>query len=88
MSGDCSWIDTAMPQVSPSNPYFARVYPMSVIVLRTSEGMSMYVDVLISPATHTNPVVISVSHATRPNGSSRMIASRIESDTWSAILSG
>src|SRR2546421_3998270 len=61
---------------------------MSITVLRTIEGMSMYVDVEISPATHTRPVVMSVSHATRPNGSSIRIASRMASETWSAILSG
>src|SRR6266571_1886679 len=88
MSGDCSWMDTAIPHVSPSKPYFARVYPISETVLRTIDGMSMYVEVEISPATHTSPVVMSVSHATRPNGSSVKIASRMASDTWSAILSG
>src|SRR6266536_3547666 len=44
--------------------------------------------VVISPATTTSPVVISVSHATRPFGSPPMTASRTESETWSAILSG
>src|SRR5919201_940025 len=44
--------------------------------------------VVISPATTTRPVVISVSHATRPAGSSARTASRTESETWSAILSG
>src|SRR3954470_17264758 len=34
------------------------------------------------------PVFTSVSHATRPAGSSRMIASSTLSETWSAILSG
>ncbi len=33
--------------------------------------MSTYVSVVISPATTTRPVVISVSQATRPIGSSR-----------------
>ena len=33
--------------------------------------MSTYVSVVISPATTTRPVVISVSQATRPVGSSR-----------------
>src|SRR5436853_7811518 len=36
----------------------------------------------------TSPVVISVSHATRPVGSSVSTASRTESEIWSAILSG
>src|SRR5881396_1977914 len=44
--------------------------------------------VVISPATTTSPVVISVSHATRPFGSPPMTASRTESEIWSAILSG
>src|SRR5438876_9833689 len=42
----------------------------------------------ISPATTTRPVVISVSHATRPPGSSARTASRTESEIWSATLSG
>ena len=42
----------------------------------------------ISPATTTRPVVISVSQATRPVGSSRRISSRMASEIWSAILSG
>jgi hypothetical protein len=50
--------------------------------------MSTYVSVVISPATTTSPVVISVSHATRPFGSSARTASRTESETWSATLSG
>jgi hypothetical protein len=50
--------------------------------------MSTYVFVVISPATTTSPVVISVSQATRPPGSSASTASRTASETWSAILSG
>ena len=50
--------------------------------------MSTYVEVVISPATTTSPVVISVSQATRPSGSSARTASRTESETWSATLSG
>src|SRR5436305_6467432 len=50
--------------------------------------MSTYVSVVISPATTTSPVVISVSHATRLIGSSARTASRTESEIWSAILSG
>src|SRR3954471_3028323 len=42
----------------------------------------------ISPATTTSPVVISVSQATRPSGSSDRTASRTESEIWSATLSG
>src|SRR5919106_4155299 len=45
-------------------------------------------DVEISPATTTRPVVIRVSQATRPVGSSRRTASRTASEIWSAILSG
>ena len=43
---------------------------------------------MISPRTSTRPVVVAVSQATRASGSSRMIASRIASETWSHILSG
>src|SRR5260370_41042542 len=55
---------------------------------RTRRGMSTYVLVVISPATTTRPVVIRVSHATRPSGSSVSTASRTASEIWSAILSG
>jgi len=61
---------------------------MSATFWRTSLGMSMYVSVVISPATIARPVVTSVSQATRPFGSSRRTASRIVSDSWSATLSG
>ena len=44
--------------------------------------------VVISPATMARPVVTSVSQATRLCGSSASMASRIESEIWSAILSG
>src|SRR6266516_1995443 len=50
---------------------------MSAIVLRTRRGMSTKMS-----------VVIRVSQATRPFGSSVSTASRTESETWSAILSG
>ena len=50
--------------------------------------MSMYVSVVISPATTTRPVVISVSQATRLIGSFVSAASRTASEIWSAILSG
>src|SRR3954447_18470441 len=50
--------------------------------------MSTYADVVISPATTHRPVVRSVSHATRPDGSSARMASRTVSLIWSAILSG
>src|ERR1700710_530126 len=61
---------------------------MSAIVARARRGMSTYVSVVISPATTTRPVVIRVSQATRPMGSSLRTASRTESEIWSAILSG
>ena len=60
----------------------------AVIVARTSARMSMYVSVVISPATTTRPVVISVSQATRLFGSFARTASRTASEIWSAILSG
>ena len=43
---------------------------------------------VISPDTIAMPVVTMVSHATRAIGSSARMASRIESEIWSAILSG
>ena len=43
---------------------------------------------MISPAITTSPVQVSVSHATRLNGSCARQASRIASEIWSAILSG
>src|SRR3954463_10250203 len=51
-------------------------------------GIGTYALVLISPATNTRPVVSNVSHATRDAGSCSSRASRMASDTWSAILSG
>src|SRR5207344_373008 len=88
MSPDCSWIDVITPQVSPSIPKFASVYPISVTVRRTTVGISMYSDVEISPATITRPVVTSVSQATRHSGSTARIASRTASEILSASLSG
>src|SRR5580765_1113537 len=61
---------------------------MPRIVSRTTFETSTYVSVVISPATTTSPVVISVSHATRPSGSLARTASSTESEIWSAILSG
>src|SRR4051794_1887641 len=51
-------------------------------------GMSTYELVDISPPTITKPVVMNVSQATRACGSFASTASRTESETWSAILSG
>src|SRR3954453_13767091 len=61
---------------------------MSRTVSRTIDWKSTYVWVEISPRTRTRPAVVAVSQATLASGSSRMIASRIASDTWSHILSG
>src|SRR5882672_8874496 len=61
---------------------------MPLTVSRTRRGMSMYSLVVISPATTTRPVVISVSQATRLSGSFPSAASRTPSEIWSAILSG
>src|SRR5690242_5892850 len=58
------------------------------MVSRAISWMSTYVVVEISPDTTTRPVFTSVSHATRPVGSSRSTASRTPSEIWSAILSG
>src|SRR2546421_12564223 len=57
-------------------------------VPRAISWMSTYVDVEISPLTTIRPVFTSVSHATRPYGSSRSTASSTPSEIWSAILSG
>src|ERR1700735_2957638 len=57
-------------------------------VSRATAGMSTYVSVVISPETTIRPVFTSVSHATRPFGSSRSTASSTPSEIWSAILSG
>jgi hypothetical protein len=38
ISADCSWIDVTTPQVSPSIPKFASVYPISVTVRRRPWG--------------------------------------------------
>ena len=43
---------------------------------------------MISPATRQRPVVTKVSQATRRSGPAARMASRIESEIWSAILSG
>src|SRR6266487_3440401 len=88
MSGDYSSIATTTLHVVASKPHSECVYPISPIFLRAIAGMSTYVEVEISPATTTRPVVISVSHATRPIGSCRRISSRTASEIWSAILSG
>src|SRR3982751_470766 len=58
------------------------------MVSRATSWMSTYVVVEISPETTTRPVLTSVSHATRPYGSSRSTASSTPSEIWSAILSG
>src|SRR3954452_14911692 len=50
--------------------------------------MSTYVFGEISPDTTTRPVFTSVSHATRPVGSSAITASSTPSEIWSATLSG
>src|SRR3982751_557563 len=58
------------------------------MVSRATSWMSTYVVVEISPETTTRPVFTSVSHATRPYGSSLRTASRTASEIWSATLSG
>src|SRR5919107_4403423 len=61
---------------------------MSRTVSRTMSGMLRWTSVEISPETTAMPVLTSVSQATRPLGSSLMIASRTPSEIWSATLSG
>src|SRR5918999_15204 len=50
--------------------------------------MSTYTSVVISPEITTSPVFTSVSHATRPAGTSAITASRTPPEIWSALLSG
>src|SRR6266568_2343217 len=88
MSGDCSSSATTTPHVSASKPNFARVYPISRMRSRTMRGMSTYVVVVISPPTTTRPVVIRLSHGTRPIGLSVSTAAKTAIEIWSAILSG
>src|SRR5262245_42543581 len=61
---------------------------MSWTTPRTSGGMSTCAREVISPATTTRPVVVSVSQATRERGSWASIASSTASETWSQSLSG
>src|SRR5215510_94802 len=61
---------------------------MEEITPRTMVWKSTYDLVVISPATTSRPVAISVSQATRLVGSSVRQASRMASEIWSAILSG
>ncbi len=61
---------------------------MSLMVRRTTLGMSTQVVVVISPAMMAMPVLTRVSHATRQPGSSAMQASRMASEIWSQTLSG
>src|SRR5450631_206380 len=55
---------------------------------RTMPGKSRCARVVISPATMTKPVLVSVSQATRLVLSSAMHASSTASETWSHSLSG
>ncbi len=50
--------------------------------------MSRWTSVEISPETTAMPVLTRVSQATRPFGSSAMIASSTPSEIWSETLSG
>ena len=59
-----------------------------LVVVSGEISTNCYVDVEISPLTTIRPVFTSVSHATRPYGSSRSTASSTPSEIWSAILSG
>ncbi len=55
ISGDCSWIAVSTPHVSPSSPNLASVYPTSVTVRRTTDGMSIQLSVVISPGHDHEP---------------------------------
>jgi hypothetical protein len=76
------------PQLAPSKPMSDELYPMSNTVLRTRDSTSTQALVVTSPATTTTPVLINVSQATRPRGSSLTMASSTASEIWSATLSG
>src|SRR5439155_27334836 len=84
----CLSLQLTPGQGPPEKPGSVSVYPALRLVSRAICGMSTYVSVVISPETTTSPVFTSVSHATRPYGSSRITASRTPSEIWSAILSG
>src|SRR6266581_7830520 len=58
------------------------------MVLRTTAGISIHAEVVISPAINTRPVVVAVSQATRAIGSCTKIASSTPSEIWSHSLSG
>src|SRR5699024_12706569 len=88
ISGDCSSIAVRTAQDSASNPYFALVYPISLIVCLTIAGISKYVVVDISPETSTIPVVKAVSQATLARGSCFKISSRIPAKIGLDIFSG
>ncbi|CAN1605557.1 protein of unknown function [Pseudomonas mediterranea] len=55
---------------------------------RTICSRSTQAEVVTSPAMIATPVFTRVSHATRANLSSAMMASSTASEIWSAILSG
>src|SRR2546430_5228480 len=88
MSGDCVSREISTAQVLLSKPYAASVYPMLSIVWRTTSATLTTACVVISPATTAMPVVTRVSQATREAGSLARMASRTESEIWSATLSG
>ncbi len=80
MSGDCFSIAVRTAHVSQSKPMAESVYPISLMVLRTTTGMSTHALVVISPATTAMPVFTRVSHATRAVGSFSRIPSRMASE--------
>jgi hypothetical protein len=88
MSGDCCSTAIMTAHVSASKPTCELVNPMSRTVPRTSFWKSSCALVVISPATSTNPVLATVSHATRLYGSAARHASRMVSETASQSLSG
>src|SRR5699024_12575025 len=85
---DCASIAVRTALVSASNPYFALVYTISLIVCLTIAGISTYVVVDISPETSTIPVVTVVSQATLASGSFFKISSRIASEIRCDVKSG
>ena len=80
ISGDCSLIDSIIPHDFESNPNSGSLKPISDITLLTTDGISTYALVVISPIITTKPVVIETSHATLAFGSNSIILSSTESE--------
>ena len=80
ISDDCSLIESIIPHDLESNPNSGSLNPISDITFLTTEGISTYALVVISPIITTKPVVIETSHATLASGSNLIILSSTESE--------